>query len=459
MKSAMMHTGNACIRLICILCVVVGCYSQTCGEGQTVFSKYSPIVTGFTCQLQANGQYTYQGQHQGSDLYNNSNNILLFRPSTTLPYRFGISTTITSTSHTMGTTESMDIDNITSTIKEKCVNSRNSANFQQRPHSFDPNPVSTVCLCGKGFGLVVNLCTRCDAGKYKSLIGNSACLDCLVHSNSPVGSTACTCNDGYMEVNPGSGECTPCSTGVVVGCYSQTCGQVFFTTYSPTVTGLTCRSSLNGQYTFLDHFSGAERYINSNGVVLFKPDTLNSYVFAEAHTSNCERSISCPWGYTILARTNSFVLNASGIRRTITERCLASDRKTFVWNDRASAFLPNAVSQCTCDKGRAWSGSVCVKCNQGEYKSLIGRSECTPCSKGTYQANTGSAECIECPWGEYSTTTGAISATSCMKCDFQNHPRSDGGGCEGCAMSFEASVLTSASSGIAKRPGCIEFVT
>jgi len=287
-----------------------------------------------------------------------------------------------------------------------------------------------------------------------------------------------------------------CILCVFVGCYSQTCGegQIFFSTYLPTVTGLTCQSSLNGQYTFLDHFSGAERYVHMNGIVLFKPGILNSYIFAAAHTSNCQNSNSCPLGYITLARTNSFVLNAGSISNSITERCLQPNGVTFVWNERASTFLPNAVSQCTCDEGWAWSGSVCVKCNQGEYKSLIGRSacskcpasfnlsiggtaladcicnagytggnegigECTPCSIGTYKANAGSGGCTGCPWGEYTTATGAVSSGLCKKCDFGNHPRSDGGGCEQCAISFEASVLTSASSGIAKRPGCIEFVT
>ena len=121
------------------------------------------------------------------------------------------------------------------------------------------------------------------------------------------------------------------------------------------------------------------------------------------------------------------------------------------------------VYECSCATGYEGNGSTCIcnaveciECPIGTYNA--GSGNCIECPWGTHQANTGSTECTECPWGEYSNTTGAVSADVCTECDFQEQPRSDGGGCERCAISFDASVLTSASSGNGKMPGCIEFV-
>jgi len=51
-----------------------------------------------------------------------------------------------------------------------------------------------------------------------------------------------------------------------------------------------------------------------------------------------------------------------------------------------------------------------------------------------------------------------VSANLCTKCGAGTHPRSDGGGCEPCATSHKANVLTTAFRGNGKMPGCIEFL-
>ena len=92
MKTAAMHTGNACTRLISILYMVVGCYSQTCNH------IYSPILTGFTSNTQYNGIYTYLDQFGGADRYRDQNALFLFKPNLESPYIFS---STTATGYTM----------------------------------------------------------------------------------------------------------------------------------------------------------------------------------------------------------------------------------------------------------------------------------------------------------------------------------------------------------------------
>ena len=364
-----MHTGNAFIRLICILCMVEGCYSLTCGEGQIITHTFSPIVQGLTCKTDLNGEYKYLDKFSGAERYRHSNGMLLFKPGTANTYVFAAphasscfaSMTCPFGYITLARTGSFgsNAGEIPNLISEKCAvwNSANSV-FTERPNAFLPNPVSE-CTCDKGWTWLGSICVECNQGKYKDSIGRGVCSDCPVSSDSITGSvdlSACTCNAGYTEGDAGT--CGACGAG----------------TYKPD---------------------------SGNAACLNCPESSNSFIGSIAHDA-----CMCNAGYT---------------------------------------------------GGNGGTGE-CTPCSIGTYKANPGPGECTPCSTGTYKANAGPGVCTPCPWGEYTDTTGASSSTLCTKCEFQHHPRSDGGGCERCAISFEASVLTSASSGIGKIPGCIEFV-
>jgi len=60
----------------------------------------------------------------------------------------------------------------------------------------------------------------------------------------------------------------------------------------------------------------------------------------------------------------------------------------------------------------------------------------------------------------YALRIGELVLMTCppTDCPVGKHPRSDGDGCESCASSYSASLLTSAFYGSRKMPDCIEFV-
>ena len=283
-----MHTDNACIRLVSILCVVVGCYSQSCDLGWTLsgelcqecipgkyksstgtsacldcpaFSNslaasialaacicnagysggnggtctacdpavYSPIVRGLTCQPEVNGQYTYVDQFGGGDRYRNSNGVFLFKPRAEWEHIFATATAVCPfhvtqcpfgykvLGRTLGVVR--NAGGIPQTISERCFLHGGSlygglSEYPNRENAFNPNLIA--CTCDLGWTLSSGgVCEQCTAGKYRSSIDNSICVQCPVSSNSLAASTAltaCLCNAGYT--GPDGGTCEACGFGV-----------------------------------------------------------------------------------------------------------------------------------------------------------------------------------------------------------------------------------------------------
>ena len=190
-----------------------------CNEGRITSYTYSPIVTGFTCQTNANGQYTYQDKFEGFDRYMNSRGIKLFRPipGPSNTYMFSGLTVINLLNPSLGRTYTFaaDAGGIPSRVAERCVSGFNIVTCPYRDNLFRPNPVSTVCMCDIGWtplGVI--------EWKYKSLVGISACLNCSAFSNSLIASGACICNAGYTG---SGGLCAACGapengSAVCLGC-------------------------------------------------------------------------------------------------------------------------------------------------------------------------------------------------------------------------------------------------
>jgi len=207
MKSAAMHTGNAYTRFISILCMVVGCYSQAC------FYMYEPIVTGFMVNFNVNGHYKFFDYYGGGQRYKNTKGMYLFKPQRSQSYVFAGSTI---TANQLGRTKSAasvyDAGNIPVDTLERFVNTRTGQNWWiMRLNVFDRNIVYSACNCNRGWTLSTDVCVQCVAGKYKSLVGNSACVDCPAFSTSSAASTACMCDPGYT--GDGVATCGACGTG------------------------------------------------------------------------------------------------------------------------------------------------------------------------------------------------------------------------------------------------------
>ena len=70
----------------------------------------------------------------------------------------------------------------------------------------------TDCKCKAGYtGHNGGECIQCEAGKYKSVLGSHACIDCQANSAAAPGSEFCACNAGYSLSAPAT--CSPCKKG------------------------------------------------------------------------------------------------------------------------------------------------------------------------------------------------------------------------------------------------------
>ena len=187
-------------------------------EGQVTSHTYAPIVSGFLCTPAVNDQYTYKDQYSGIDRYENSNGIWLMKtdvwrsawhgvvgqPNTWNTYYFQNSQNTDIPGKTPQTPDSsyqaVNAGGIPSDLVEICA-----SGHYTRTGAFDPNPVSILCVCDKGWTPVHGACQKCIAGKYKGWIGRTACTDCPANSHSLIGSADdCFCNAGYTATGSGN---------------------------------------------------------------------------------------------------------------------------------------------------------------------------------------------------------------------------------------------------------------
>ena len=210
MKNSAMNTGHAFTRIILILFVPMGCYSQTC------VNTYSPIVTKFVA-LGYNGQYTYVDQYGGAERYQNPSGRFLFKPSIESSYFFSeavfgsvlMGQALTPDGGLTGGGGITSAAGLGVNYREK-----GSSSWITRLNGFNSNLISSVCTCNAGTTGDGTACTNCLEGTYKTLTGSADCLGCPANSSSPVASTvntACRCNAGWTG-NDGTA-CTNCLEG------------------------------------------------------------------------------------------------------------------------------------------------------------------------------------------------------------------------------------------------------
>ena len=223
---------------------------------------------------------------------------------------------------------------------------------------------ASACVCGLGYtgqGLQENNeldCTRCIAGKYKSVIGSSVCLNCpegtysvLTGLDSPLD---CKCEKGYGR-DLTSENCTECVAGKYKDVRGDgSCNDCPVGTYSA-VTGLTTLESCLP--------CGIGKYSPSSGAT---------------HVSTCQY---CPASKTTDDTGNS---------------------------------------DCECDKGYflGADGSSCEPCDVGTYSDFIGASACVNCPEGKYRDSGSSAvECTDCPTNFWSSER-STSPSDCWEIKF-----------------------------------------
>ena len=74
----------------------------------------------------------------------------------------------------------------------------------------------SVCAAGKyKSGIDHSLCLDCAENTYSATLGATACVACGVNSRAPRGSSTCACDAGYVKA-VGSMHCSGCSDGLVL---------------------------------------------------------------------------------------------------------------------------------------------------------------------------------------------------------------------------------------------------
>jgi len=199
------HSSSASIALAD--CVCNAGYSGENGSTCTACDSaiYSPIIKGLTCQPDINGQYTYLRQHQGADLYQNSKGVYLYKPQSAWNYLFAKEIHINAFWNenpkgykTLGRTyvkNAVNAADMPRNIPERCFRSGASltsgqSDYPARKNAFNPNLIACACDLGRTLS-PEGVCEPCTAGKYRSLIDDTTCVDCPMSSSSLSGSAAC----------------------------------------------------------------------------------------------------------------------------------------------------------------------------------------------------------------------------------------------------------------------------
>ena len=221
------------------------------------------------------------------------------------------------------------------------------------------------CMCphGKqpavsGVSGLVGGCVRCPLGKYKSSVGDTACVSCPVEGGLPlttlqegaISHYSCSCSAGYFApdfVNDPSA-CEPCGLGFF--CY-----------------GGGSRQACNESQTTVDEAA------TSITECLCAPG------FLDAGSGACQ---ACPAG-----KYKDFVGNAG---------CSDCAAGTFA-----------SEGQATCDE-----------CEAGRF-ATAGAGTCDPCPAGRYSLNpaaTSLDSCVLCPIGTWGNTAAASLMSACVPC-------------------------------------------
>ena len=223
-------------------------------------------------------------------------------------------------------------------------------------------------------------CTSCGAGKYKSLQGNSACVNCPSYSTSVVASTdvsQCLCAAGYtlnasmcnacpantFKNSVGASPCTPCTSTQRSAVGSSSCVEVATNTQCPNL----CRAP-------------AGYAVTASGMNV-QTCPANHY-----NSGSAKACTTCPWPQTFTAGTGL-----------------------------------TSVAQCACRPGYervGGVGGVCTACALGSFKNTTGDAACASCAavlgphSTTLQSASANASACVCKPG-YAVVGGACQLTAC----------------------------------------------
>jgi len=217
----------------------------------------------------------------------------------------------------------------------------------------------TDCKCNAGWTESEGSCVKCDAGKYKNVVGNGVCVDCVA---------------GTYSTSLGANIITVCRSCVAgkystqIGAVSDICQTCPENSASPSASDAKTDCKCNAGWTESTGSCvqcGAGKY----------KDVIGN-----------EACVDC------VAGTYSTNLGANII--TVCTACAAGEYSTQIgaMSDicqtcPANSFSPAAsdeATDCKCNAGWTESTGSCVECGVGKYKNAMGNEACVDCVPGKY---------------------------------------------------------------------------
>jgi len=285
---------------------------------------------------------------------------------------------------------------------------------------------STACQCNPGW-METSLgpsCSQCDAGKFKPLMDSSACQLCPSYSISGVGSTACTCKDGY-----GAGEngvCEQCASGkykpLMSGSACQLCPS--HSTSGVGSAACTCDVGYSSRIMYEGMLSRVYCTAGSSGTYRESGIVVNGapvYTYDGTFSRYLWRTmIDNEWAYVINRDYNN---NADYLLKWKTHsigNMVIMDEFCEIfkeWSYGTAKFIPKQVghvcSQCATDTYKSWVGNdSCVNCPVG-LSSPVGSTRQADCSCKPGYTSVDGLNCILCPPGTYKIMPGFHPCTPC----------------------------------------------
>jgi hypothetical protein len=296
-------------------------------------------------------------------------------------------------------------------LSAKC---ENCPNFTSAP-SGSLNVSNCSCILGYT-GTNGQICTACDQGKYKSIVGSLPCTSCSSGTFSTgIGISACSsCIPGSYQNKTGTTSCSPCMPGLFrsssgslqcslceKGKFQSASGASFCTTCpkgstsavgSDNFFNCTCDFGYSGivsRVTVICYICVAGKYKN---------------VLGTSSCADCPNDSFSPAGSSSIANCSC---NAGYFRATLNSctPCLPGTHNA--WGE------PSNCTNCANHSTSGYGAKSCT-CNTGFIKVADGTGSCVNCAAGKYKSSE--FECSLCSAGKYRSPSSIDSTAGCQSC-------------------------------------------
>ena len=265
----------------------------------------------------------------------------------------------------------------------------------------------SACSCNKGFTGSDGTCSSCTQGKYKPTIGPAACTDCPegTYSGSIAATTVTSCLPCLVNTSSPPGSSTLSDCLCVPGFTGNQTGDLSLET--------PCTACPLGAYKNISGASEcvacqAGKYANVLGMSACTICNDNSF---SAAFSKSVASCRCNAGYTGAAGNCSACPAGSFKNKTGSANCTSCHPGTYSVstgqidvsacircpNNTFSPSGSKSLFDCSCNPGFSGNETICIPCDLGKYKPVLGDSDCVACAEGMYAETSGMAFCRSCP--------------------------------------------------------------